>query len=298
MPRDKQVSVNQIYSVGHQTLDVRRAQFLENSINTEESFRFEQRTRHTVTRAYDPILQLEKRTEPLIGSKTAAHKLNKAELMRTHLNTVNHLNDNVDQLQHLASRKKTIAREIHLMEQMMGNTRMRDKGLGDPMSIEIVPQTSSFRSKLDTIQLDLDKSGVQFMKDAEHYAMTSTNAKLKYRDPDKTTLPVKPITPEKFDTSVRSFGGSRSIASTDYLNVHRPGSSSGHLPAGDLHRTNISKPFDSNVQDYNSILIQHNKLLRPPRNPRSTLMLSGMGFSGHCTDVALEIVKILNEKHL
>jgi hypothetical protein len=38
--------------------------------------------------------------------------------------------------------------------------------------------------------------------------------------------------------------------------------------------------------------------MRAPRNPRTTLMLSGMGFTEHCTDVALEIVKILNDKHL
>jgi len=183
------------------------------------------------------------------------------------------------------------------MERVMGNKRGRDFVLGsDPLSIDVVPQTSSFRPKLDTIKLELDKSGVQFMKDVDHYDMTNSNAKEKYKNPDKSTLPVKPITPEKFDTAIRSFGGFTSTSSADYLNVHRPGSSSGRLR--NMNKTDISKTFNSNMQDYNSTLIQHNKLLRHPRNSRTTLMLSGMGFTEHCTDVALEIVKILKDKHL
>jgi hypothetical protein len=297
MSRDKVQSVNNIYSVGHQTLDARGSRFLEKNIKVEEAFRSSLHARDSVTRAYDPVLQLEKRTERLKTSKISGAQHDKDDLMRSHHQTVSHLNENLNQLNSLDRRKKLLARELHLMEKTMGPPLARDWALArDPMSIDVVPQTSSFRPKLEAVKRDLDRSGVQFMMDADHYEVTQSNATLKYKNPDKTTLPVKPITPEKFDTAIRSFGGMRSTASADYLNMHIPGSRSGRNR--DMGRTDIGQPFDSNVQDYNSTLIQHNKLMRAPRNPRTTLMLSGMGFTEHCTDVALEIVKILNDKHL
>jgi len=85
-------SINQIYSIGHQTLDARRARFLENNIKVEESFRSKLHARDSVTRDYDPVLQLEKRSETLRCHSASIREHNKDEIMGNHRSTLNHLN--------------------------------------------------------------------------------------------------------------------------------------------------------------------------------------------------------------
>ena len=92
MSRENLQSVNQIYSVGHQTLDARRARFLENNIKVEEAFRSDLATRKSVKMAYDPVLQLEERSVAIQSHKANSCQHMKDELQQTHRNTMTKMN--------------------------------------------------------------------------------------------------------------------------------------------------------------------------------------------------------------
>lgn len=286
-------SLNNIYSIGHQTLDVTRARFLENNILSEQKSRTKLYNRNIIDRDYDPILQIEKHTETIGTYKNNDYHHDKEKLSTTYRENLNKLIDNTEDLRNLEHRKKMLSKEIHLMNKTFGNSKLRDLSIHlNPKNIEIVPSTSSYYDKLQLIKSEQQKHQKQFIEDEELYAIMKKNKEIKYKNSDKETLPVKPITPEKFDTAIQSFGGTKSLSSTQFLNVHEPNKNFKN------NYKNNKIPYKNNITDYNSVVLQHNKLLSIPRPPRNTLMLSGMGFTEHCTDVALEIVKILNEKNL
>jgi len=62
--------------------------------------------------------------------------------------------------------------------------------------------------------------------------------------------------------------------------------------------TTTNTTYQDHIDNNTNKTILYNQLLAPPRQPRSTLLLSGMGFNGHCTEHAMEVIRILQEKHL
>ena len=100
MPKEE--SVNQIYSVGHQTLGYVRSAFLNNVIETERKARKKLYEGNTISRAYNPITEQEPRVEKIDSyvtrlsspSKQGAdgQRSTKDDLLKTHYTLTKNLN--------------------------------------------------------------------------------------------------------------------------------------------------------------------------------------------------------------
>jgi len=218
----------------------------------------------------------------------------------------------------LEQRRNEIRQQLHQSEISFGNARTRDLSINtDPLAVVNIPPGSSCRARLHDIEHDQRRLHQSFASNQEDQARTLSRNQNRHRNPDNVALPVRPITPEVFLSPIRSFGGSQSLSSSDFFNVHQPSSSAATASRPSLSATarggdsftstcdnttslchlNSRKKFSESTADVHAAQLAHNRLLSPQRSARTTLMLSGMGFNGHCTDIALGIVKALNTKH-
>ena len=193
----------------------------------------------------------------------------------------------MDDYHSLMARKKILEKDMHMLHTSIGNSKARDLSLYiDPMKdIEIV-KNKSFKKTADEIKRLQEN---QYKKNHEHDRFLAANAASAKEGQYKYEFTCRD--PEKRLPDTLSFGGTTSTKNLSYTNFH----------TNNLFKPEEKKDFMHNLNDYNNVVLQHNKLcqvIQAPRNKRNTLMLSNLGFSSHCSDIALEIVKILKEKNL
>ena len=199
--------------------------------------------------------------------------------------------DNIGVVNDLITKKKHLLKEMHLLESKLGNSKTRDISLHkDPFTdVEIVPPNSSYFDKSLKVQQIQDEL---HRKTFEEECFKAQNASNK-SSPRHLYKPVQSNVP--VDYPYKMFGGKSTTTKDSYANFHQ---NNKYGPV-DCNKTfQNSQRFESNINDYNNLILQQNKLVQPPRHARKTLMLSNLGFQSHCSDIALEIVEILRQRNV
>ena len=193
----------------------------------------------------------------------------------------------MDEYHDLVAKKKCLDKEMHLLHSTLGNSKGRDLSLHiDPLKGVNTTENTTFQERADRIQRDQER---QYKKNYEQelfLAANKTTMKPSHKNYVHTPKETKEIL--QYTTS---FGGKSSACTNSFKNFH---------DSNIRHNARSFNDFGHESNDYNNTVIRHNKLCQEviaPRTKRNTLMLSNLGFKSHCSDIALEIVKILKEKN-
>ena len=202
----------------------------------------------------------------------------------------------------LVARKKHLLKEMHLLESKLGNSKARDLLLHkDPYEdVQIVPKNSSYFDKslkVQQIQEELHR------KTFEDECFKSQNTKKNQSPRATATDLVHSQSLSDISSPCKVFGGNSTTTKDSYINFHKnnkyiTNNTNNTIQSIGIRNNSTCPRFEANMNDYNNIIIQQNKLVQPPRNARKTLMLSNLGFQSHCSDIALEIVEILRQRNI